>query len=177
MDRLVTDPRKVERLAEDREDENWDFRGWIKRDYGFDDHQLMSVVRELTDKITPQIDCTQCANCCRRTRTALDDKDIERLAEVLGITVPTFQETYLEFEEDRGGRWILPAPCPLLDGNLCRVYDARPDSCREYPHLHNDFRSASISRINNTFICPIVYNVVEELKSELGWSSRRHRRR
>ena len=98
------------------------------------------------------------------------------MAGVLDLTVPAFQEAYLEFNEDRGGQWFLPAPCPLLDGNLCRVYDARPASCREYPHLHNDFRAASISRINNTFICPIVYNVVEEMKSALGWSRKRRRR-
>lgn len=33
MDKLVTDPREVERLAEDKEDENWDFGGlgWFPR--------------------------------------------------------------------------------------------------------------------------------------------------
>jgi Fe-S-cluster containining protein len=76
-----------------------------------------------------------------------------------------------------GGRWQLPAPCPLLEGNLCRVYDTRPTSCREYPHLHNDFRASSISRINNTFICPIVFNVVEEMKYALRWPRRNRWRR
>jgi Fe-S-cluster containining protein len=166
---LVTDPQEVERLAEELEDENWEFRNWIKRTFDFDDERLMSVVRELADEITAQIDCTQCANCCRETATELGQEEIERLAAALGMSVADLRETYLEYEEDRGGYWKLPAPCPLLDGNLCRVYEARPDSCREYPHLHNDFRSASIARINNTFICPIVFNVVEEMKRALRW--------
>jgi len=46
--RLVTDPREVERLAEEREDENWAFRDWIKLEFDFDDERLMSVVRELS---------------------------------------------------------------------------------------------------------------------------------
>jgi Fe-S-cluster containining protein len=177
MGGLVTDPRDVERLAEEREDENWDFRDWIKIEFGFEDERLMSVVRELADEITAQIDCTQCANCCEKTSTDLDDNDIKRLAAALGMTVPVLQETYLEFEEDRGGRWYLDAPCPLLDGKLCRVYEARPIPCREYPHLHNDFRAASISRIHSTFTCPIVFNVVEEMKYALRWPRRNRWRR
>ena len=30
---LVIDPREIRRLAEQREDENWDFRNWIKSDF------------------------------------------------------------------------------------------------------------------------------------------------
>ncbi len=174
---LITDPEEVEKLAGEREDENWAFRGWVKMEFGFDDERLMSVVRELADQITAQIDCTECANCCRQTTTHVEEEDIERMASVLDMTVSTFKEAYVEFDEDRGGHWRLPAPCPMLEGNLCRVYEARPTSCREYPHLHNDFRAASISRINNTFICPIVFNVVEEMKYALRWPRRNRWRR
>jgi Fe-S-cluster containining protein len=177
MPRLVTDPREVGRLAEKREDENWAFRDWIRTEFDFDDERLMSVVRQLADEITAQIDCTRCANCCRETDTELDDADIERLAAALGMTIPAFQQAYLECDEDSGGRWLLPAPCPLLDGNLCRVYEVRPQQCREYPHLYNDFRSHSISRIHNTFLCPIVFNVVEEMKYALCWPRRDRWRR
>jgi Fe-S-cluster containining protein len=177
MSDLVTDPEEVERLAEEREEENWEFRGWIKMEFGFDDERLMSVVRELADEITAQIDCTQCANCCRKTVTLVSEEEIERIANALGISVAAFQETYLEWDEDRGGHWQLPAPCPLLEGNLCRVYGACPTSCREYPHLHNDFRASSISRIRSTYVCPIVFNVVEEMKYALRWPRRNRWRR
>src|SRR5947208_8164557 len=26
-------------------------------------------------------------------------------------------------------------PCPALKGNLCSIYEGRPDVCRSYPHL------------------------------------------
>jgi Fe-S-cluster containining protein len=177
MTDLVTDPKTVARLAEERMNENGEFRKWIKFEFGFDDERLMSVVRELADEITAQIDCTRCANCCRETTTNLDDQDIERLVAALGMSVVELQETHLKYDEDRGGRWQLPAPCPLLEGNLCRVFEARPTSCREYPHLHNDFRAASISRFQNASICPIVFNVVEEMKYALRWPRRNRWRR
>lgn len=176
MGKVVTDPAQVEHLAEKREDENWAFRGWIKCEFGYGDERLMSVVRDLTSAITAEIDCTRCANCCRTLPVILEQGDIERLVAALGMSVGEIQDAFLEYDEDRGGRWLLPAPCPLLEGNLCRVYEARPLSCREYPHLHNDFCAASISRIGSTFVCPIVYNVVEELKIALHWRHPRRRR-
>jgi Fe-S-cluster containining protein len=98
---------------------------------------------------------------------SLNQDDLQRLARALDLDVTTLQTTYLR--QDESGIWELPAPCPLLDGKLCRVYDARPKPCREYPHLHNDFQAHSIARINDTFVCPIVFNVVEGMKVELDW--------
>ena len=165
--RLVTDPTKVRRLAEELQDENWAFRAWMKSEIDLDDEQLMSVVQSLAEDVTAQIDCTTCANCCQVLAPTLDQQDMERLARALNSDVPSLQATYLR--QDKKGEWELPAPCPLLDGKLCRVYDARPKPCREYPHLHNDFRTHSIARINDTFICPIVFNIVEGMKVELDW--------
>jgi len=165
--RLVTDPNEVHHLAEELQDENWAFRAWIRSNYDLDDEQLMSVVHGLAEEVTAQIDCTACANCCQVLAPSLNQVDIKRLARALDVDVPSLQATYLR--QDKPGKWELPAPCPLLDGKLCRVYDARPKPCREYPHLHNDFRAHSIARINDTFICPIVYNVVEGMKVELNW--------
>ena len=165
--RLVTNPTEVQRLAEELQDENWAFRAWIKSNFGLDDEQLMSVVHWLAEDVTAQIDCTTCANCCQVLAPSLTQEDMQRLATVLDVDMPSLQATYLR--QEKSGRWELPAPCPLLDGNLCRVYDARPRPCREYPHLHSNFRAHSIARINDTFICPIVFNVVEGMKVELDW--------
>ena len=165
--RLVIDPTEVQRLAEELQDENWAFRAWIKSNLDLDDEQLMSVVHWLAEDVTALIDCTICANCCPVLAPSLDLEDMQRLARALDVDIPSLQATYLR--RDKLGKWELPAPCPLLDGNLCRVYDARPKPCREYPHLQNDFRAHSIARINDTFICPIVFNVVEGMKAELDW--------
>jgi Fe-S-cluster containining protein len=165
--RLVTNPTKVRRLAKELQDENWAFRAWIKSNFDLDDEQLMSVVQWLAEDVTAQIDCTACANCCQVLAPSLNQDDKQQLALALDLDVPTLQAIYLQ--QDKSGKWELPAPCPLLDGKLCRVYAARPKPCREYPHLHNDFRAHSIARINDTSICPIVFNVVEGMKVELDW--------
>ena len=92
------------------------------------------------------------------------------MAGALEMTLSAFRSTYLRADAEpgeSGGR--LPAPCPLLEGNLCRVYAARPDECRAYPHLDADFVGHSIRRIEDASLCPIVYNVVEEMKVVLRW--------
>ena len=165
--RLVTDPIEVQRLAEDLDDENWAFRAWIKSHPTLDDEQLMPVVCRLSKPVTTQIDCTTCANCCRVLAPPLDQGDIQRLAQALGMSISSLQQTYLRQEDP--GQWELPAPCPLLDGNLCHVYDARPKPCRDYPHLHNDFRAHSMARIGDASICPIVFNVIQRMKVELHY--------
>ena len=164
---MVTNPTEVQRLAEEIQDENWAFRAWIKSNFDLDEEQLMSVVQWLAEDVTAQIACTTCANCCQVLSPALDQEDMQRLARALDLDVPSLQTMYLR--QGEAGKWELPAPCPLLDDKLCRVYDARPKPCREYPHLHSDFRAHSIARIHDTFICPIVFNVVEGMKVELDW--------
>ncbi len=165
--RLVTDPTEVQRLAEELNDENWAFRAWIKGRPDLSDEQLMAVVRQVTDEITPQVDCTACAHCCQVLAPPLDQGEMQRLAQALGMSISSLTRTFLR--QGNSGQWELPAPCPLLDGNLCRVYDVRPKPCRDYPHLHNDFRAHSIARINDASICPIVFNVVEGMKIDLRW--------
>jgi Fe-S-cluster containining protein len=55
-----------------------------------------------------------------------------------------------------------------LQNNLCRVYNDRPGDCRSYPHLHKrDFVFRVNQAFSNCFVCPIVFNVYEELKREL----------
>jgi hypothetical protein len=49
--RLVTDPKEVQRLAEELQEENWAFRAWIKSNPDLDNEQLMSVVQWLAEDV------------------------------------------------------------------------------------------------------------------------------
>ena len=65
-------------------------------------------------------------------------------------------------------------PCPFLKENSCTCYTFRPSDCRSYPHLHkNDFTSRLMDVIENSSLCPIVYNMYESLKEELWGYKRR----
>ena len=59
-------------------------------------------------------------------------------------------------------------PCPLLDGTRCSCYKDRPKDCRSYPHLHEkEMTTRLLGVLGNAEVCPIVYNVLENLKAEL----------
>jgi Fe-S-cluster containining protein len=168
LDTLITDPSDVERLAEERSDENWGFRTFLK---GLDwpDRRLDAVVHEISADVTARIDCTACANCCKVLGCALVDGEIERLARLLQIDKVEFGERYVTVDGN-GNKAINAQPCPLLAGNLCSVYEDRPEDCQGYPHLHKPgFRRRLFGVMQNASVCPIVYNTLERLKDCLGW--------
>ena len=60
-------------------------------------------------------------------------------------------------------------PCKFLDNeNYCLIYEVRPKACREYPHTDRKkiHQIAGIT-IKNTEICPIAYEVVEQMKKKI----------
>jgi uncharacterized protein len=86
----------------------------------------------------------------------------------LSITVEQLRQRYLEYDEQ--GWRMKNSLCPFLLDKKCTVYESRHDNCRDYPYLHEpEFTSRTWGMIERTFTCPIVYNVMEELKKELGF--------
>jgi uncharacterized protein len=135
-----------------------------------------SQVFELTRRVWAEIDCTTCANCCKTVRPTLTDEEVERLSRRLGIKRQQCIDTYLEPTEagDENPWHTRTTPCPFLKDNRCNVYEDRPPDCRGYPYLDEpDFAFRTIAMIERTFTCPIVYEVMEELKREVGFRRRR----
>lgn len=120
---------------------------------------------DLHEKYSGQIDCLQCANCCRGTGPLLRERDIVRLARILGMKSKDFSEKYLKMDEE-GDMIFQELPCPFLNAeNYCIVYEDRPRACREYPHLdRHNIRKYLKPTLENYRICPIVYKAIEELK-------------
>jgi len=161
---LIRDISEVEELAKSKEDENWEFRSYLKR--APFSGRLDIAVQELYRRISSQIDCRQCANCCKVISPILQELDIQRLSSHLNLEPAVFRQRYLVFEEKEGGHYFREMPCPFLSDNLCSVYDHRPNDCRSYPHLHKkDFVFRLMTVVSNCSVCPMVFNVYEELKS------------
>ena len=163
---LQTDPKVVARLAREREDENWRFRSFLKG-VDLDVEELDAIVHRHCADVSSRIDCCACGNCCREALPTLSDDDVSRLAGGLGISPEEVVARYLIRDED-GDVTFNRRPCPLLLGNLCRVYEHRPETCRSYPHLQKEeFVFRLTQAVSNCSICPIVFNVFERLKDEL----------
>ena len=168
---IETDLTFIARLARQHEDAYYAFRSFLKQT-DIPESQIDAMVQKLYLKVSSQIDCRKCANCCKVMSPCLAAADIRRLAEHLGLAVAEFREKFVRRTEDNDGDEFNGQPCPFLKDNACSVYEVRPSDCQAYPHLDKpEFISRLYAVIGNCSICPIVFNVYEELRQEL-----RHRR-
>lgn len=167
---METDPEKIKKLAEEKEYENVQFRSFLKM-CGKDSEEIDAIVHRLYQKISSKIDCKTCLNCCKELIPVLDEEDMEQLSNAMGMPVDQFKEQYVT-KDEFGDYTFKEVPCPLFKDNACMYPDHRPKMCVSFPHLHKEgfvFRTIIMAR--NCFVCPIVYNVVEQLKEELGFDN------
>ena len=161
---MITDLVQIRRLGEKKRDENLRFRRWLKS-HNFVERQFRHAAQE----IHAQIDCRQCAECCRVTEVELSERDIKHLLKFLRLSRSQFMEEYTAKGED--GTLILKrtkeAGCVFLDGNDCTVYEARPGNCERFPHLLRGNGSVAFRMwqfVDRATYCPIVYNWMEQVK-------------
>ncbi len=165
---MITDLVQIKRFGEKQREENLRFRTWMKR-HNFVERRFKALAQETEDAI----DCTACANCCRVATTQVSERDVERLARYFRLSVAEFRAQYTVESEEEGP--ILKRNengCVFLEGNLCSVYDVRPGTCELFPHLVKGSGSL-ISRMwhmpDRAVYCPIVFNTLEQFKSETGF--------
>lgn len=118
-------------------------------------------IHQLHDKYTEQINCLDCANCCRSLGPRITDADIRRMAKALNMSPSNLLDTYLKVDSD-GDYVFKEMPCPfLMDDNYCIIYENRPKACREYPHTdRKKFYQIYKLSIKNAYTCPIAYEVL-----------------
>ncbi len=129
--------------------------------------ELDDAVHELHEEVSAEVDCLNCANCCRTLGPRITDKDIDRMARSLRMKPHEVVDTYLRIDEDND--YVFQSmPCPFLAGdNYCLIYEDRPKACREYPHTdRRKFHQIYSLSIRNAQTCPVVYQVIERLKKE-----------
>src|SRR5690554_5544518 len=65
------------------------------------------------EKVFQEIDCLECANCCKTTSPIFRDVDVKRLAKRFRMKPIQFIEEYLRVDEDDD--YVLKSsPCPFL---------------------------------------------------------------
>jgi uncharacterized protein len=168
-DKPVTDLAYIEQTAKAKEQENLDFRAYVRADLDLSDYRLNGIVQHATEAVWAHIDCRTCANCCKTRHPVFSRAEVQRIADYVGITAAELRARYLEVDQDSAKYVTRELPCPFLQDNLCSIYEVRPSVCAGYPHLHRNFRNRLWQTIDNAETCPIVFNVLERLKPRLGF--------
>ena len=115
-------------------------------------------------EVFEEMDCLQCANCCKSIPPIVSSRDSKRIAQSLGMSKADFEDKYINVDED-GDRVINASPCPFLqEDNKCRIYDVRPAACRQYPHSGDMdfFKHLSLHKRNAKY-CPALYEIVRRV--------------
>jgi Fe-S-cluster containining protein len=162
---------QIRKLAEEKADENWRFREFLKGECDLGSDEVDRHVFETTQRVWAGIDCTSCANCCRQVKPSFSEEEVMRLARRFGMKPRQFIERYLERTEGENPWQTRTKPCPFLKDNRCSVYEDRPADCSGYPYLYESgFVFRTIAVVERISTCPIVYEVMEDLKKSLGFS-------
>jgi hypothetical protein len=171
---METDLNRIKKLSEEKEDENWKFRSFLKV-CNIPSEKMDSIVHRLYHQVASKIDCGSCANCCKELNEVLDQEDLKKLSKCLEISIEQLIDQYLTKDTDLDPKKFTfkKRPCPLLKNNLCSIpINYRPKDCVSYPYLlKKDFTSRLMGVIGNCSVCPIVFNVYELLKGKI-WHKR-----
>jgi Fe-S-cluster containining protein len=84
-------------------------------------------------------ECTGCGNCCRwEGHVHVTQREIEAIAEYLGIELEEFLERYTELTRNRQGLSLIDqengACFFLTEDNRCRIQPVKPQQCRDFPN-------------------------------------------
>jgi len=128
-------------------------------------NKILKALPDLHEEAFEQIDCLQCANCCKNYSPRFKNPDIKRIAKLLKMKEGDFTDTYLRLDEDND--YVLKQqPCPFLaEDNTCNIYEDRPSDCRRYPYTDEDVLIKRVPlTLTNSTVCPITFHVLERLR-------------
>lgn len=160
------DLQKYKNLALKKQKEHKKFLDSLKKK---PPKNLDYITQESHDIVFNEINCLDCANCCKTTGPLYTEKDIERIAKHLRMKPSDFETKYLRIDEDND-KVLQNLPCLFLnEDNTCSIYDVRPKACREYPHTdRKKVYQINNLTIKNTIICPAAFTWLEILSKKIN---------
>jgi Fe-S-cluster containining protein len=79
--------------------------------------------------------CAKCGNCCKVGFVYLNKNDMIKLAGKLKLPLKEFKKKHTSMVLWLGRVMKYGKEgCVFLKGNVCSVYDARPEQCATYPY-------------------------------------------
>lgn len=131
-----------------------------------DQRKLIKLLPDLHEETFAEIDCLDCANCCKNHSPRFKIPDIKRIAKFLGMKEGDFIQTYLRLDEEND--YVnQKQPCQFLQSdNTCEIYDVRPSDCARYPYTDEDvLLKRQALTLTNSQVCPAVHIILEKLSS------------
>jgi Fe-S-cluster containining protein len=163
----IVDLAYIKAKATELTTENDQFQTFLR---DLDSISLDKAVFELSETISPKIECTDCGNCCKSLMVNINEEEATNLAAHLGQDRASFDQKYLSKGES-GNMVINAIPCHFLKENSCTVYSHRFAGCKEFPAFHvPDFNKRLFTTFMHYDRCPIIFNVIESLKEETGFT-------
>jgi Fe-S-cluster containining protein len=131
---------------------------------------LLTQVKEVDKEVWSEINCLQCANCCKTMTPTFSKPEVRKIAEHLGMTYKEYYDKYLTVDEDNGDIINQNTPCQHLNmkTNMCSIYEIRPKDCSGFPHfIRKDFLDQTGVYAENLHRCPATLAMVEKLEKKI----------
>ncbi len=159
---------EVKEVSEKKIDENYRFRTFLK--IHADEELLDKQFKELHNKYFKDMDCRKCRNCCKKLGISMSEDELKQICKYYNWDI---DEVKNKLEESYGE--YVASPCPFLEeDNSCRIDKCLPKSCKEYPYTNKEERLFSLlTVVNNSKVCPVVYQILEDLKEIYNFRSYR----
>ena len=88
-----------------------------------------------SEKVTFDFKCKRCGKCCRsKGYVSIGSEEINNISKRMDIAKKEFINTYTKKTKDN--EIVLKntkGACIFLKGNVCSIYDVRPDQCKLFP--------------------------------------------
>src|SRR6202012_6125792 len=92
----------------------------------------------LHDEAFSNVNCLECAACCKNYSPRFKMPDIKRISKYLKMQETEMIDKYL-YQDDEGDYVAKTKPCPFLGSdNYCSIYDVRPSDCERFPYTDED---------------------------------------
>ena len=128
---------------------DWQFKAltYLAGDYK---QKLKLVYKSIMDKKN-EYECNKCGACCRLAVSEYSYDQLKQRAMKGDKFSEEFISVFVPYESEEEAKAVNPEYfdllntlvednriyyyyCPKLDGNLCSIYEKRPDICKDFPH-------------------------------------------
>jgi uncharacterized protein len=132
-----------------------------------DKRKVLKQLPALHTAVFEQINCLDCAACCKNYSPRFKTPDIKRISKHLKLKEGQFIENYLKLD-DEGDYVVKQTPCPFLGfNNACSIYEVRPSDCVRFPYTDEDvLLKRPTLTLKNASFCPAVFHVLEALQNK-----------